>query len=344
MNKIKFRYIYKCVLSNLSVNRTHLFYSTFQYDVRYFVHKQISRVIKRATQVHLRSVISRDNEETALGDAVPENVDESASQVVIDESSEQTGDRSILRVVSLSMNARVEVRGPIWENRFSGIIAREKSRSNVLYPRAVLVLVDGSWNVCSTFLSRSALLPQPCLRQRGGQRQHWWDASRKCPPRPLEVRSGRIKSYFNVNAVEASARVGQLWDYSVTSENPNSRAVAERNLTFSRSREAVKGSMPGVLPPELPLFFLSHARSLIHPWTVLLICLFLLLFWRSPRMLNMQSRTENDSHVTPHIQTCLYRIISLESQFHERFFSEACRALERPRATVSLDMEHERRE
>lgn len=59
--------------------------------------------------------------------------------------------------------------------------------------------------------------------------------SRKRFPRLLEVRSGRIKSYFNVNAAEAAGGVGQLWEYSVTSGNPNSRAALERNLTFSRS-------------------------------------------------------------------------------------------------------------
>jgi len=88
----------------------------------------------------------------------------------------------------------------------SGIIAREKSRSNVLYPRAVLVLGDGSRNVCSTSLRSLPFFHNPVYDNEAGG-QHWWCVT-EVPPRPLEVRSGRIKSYFNVNAVEASVRAG----------------------------------------------------------------------------------------------------------------------------------------
>lgn len=87
------------------------------------------------------------------------------------------------------------------------VIAREKSRSNVLYPRLVLVLGDGSWNVCSTSLRGLPSFHCPVYdNETGGQ--GWWRVTEAPSPRPLQVRSGRIKSYFNVNAAEASVRVG----------------------------------------------------------------------------------------------------------------------------------------
>lgn len=53
-------------------------------------------------------------------------------------------------------------------------------------------------------------------------------ASRKRPARLLEVRSGRIKSYFNVNAAEASVRAGialGILSHERKSELPCSRGT-----------------------------------------------------------------------------------------------------------------------
>lgn len=88
-NEINFLHeIYKRFL--LNVNWDHTRSTTLAVSVwRALLRSQIDFAnIKRATQVHLRSAISQDNEETAIGDAFPESLDESASQIVIDESGE----------------------------------------------------------------------------------------------------------------------------------------------------------------------------------------------------------------------------------------------------------------
>lgn len=81
------------------------------------------------------------------------------------------------------------------------IIAREESRSNVLYPRVVLAL--GEPVVLDRPLRRVALRPN-----EGDGRATSVARYRSVRSRLLKVRSGRIKSYFNVNTAEASARVG----------------------------------------------------------------------------------------------------------------------------------------
>lgn len=106
----------------------------------------------------------------------------------------------------------LEVGGrPIWENRFSGLsLARKVGRT--CYIRGSFVRRgDGVGYVYSTLL-RGLPYPLACRRgdeaggRAGGRTGSVGGASRKRPARLLEVRSGRIKSYFNVNAAEASVR------------------------------------------------------------------------------------------------------------------------------------------
>lgn len=104
------------------------------------------------------------------------------------------------------------------------IIAREKSRSNVLYPRVVLAL--GEPELYSTAAKGLLYLGQNETDGRATSVARY----RSVRSRLLKVRSGRIKSYFNVNAAEARARG---WD---SFGNTQSRAKIR---TLMQSRNAI---------------------------------------------------------------------------------------------------------